>query len=60
MKRNLKISVSRQATTDEAISVRQLWADGFSIQSIADLYDHSYTSINRIVRGITFKEAVQK
>lgn len=46
----------RKLSIDEVQSIRYLHGSGVSISELASLYDHSYSSINRIVTGKTFKE----
>lgn len=46
----------RKLSLDEVQSIRYLYGSGMSISELARLYDHSYSSINRIVTGKTFRE----
>ena len=41
---------------DQVNSIRALYAEGFTIRHLSDLYSHSYSSILRVVRNKTFKK----
>lgn len=45
-------------SSDQASHIKELHSEGFSINAIAQIYDHSYSSISRIVRNKTFKGAL--
>jgi len=49
----------RKLSVDEVQSIRYLHESGVSITELARLYNHSYSSINRIVTGKTFKKVRQ-
>lgn len=49
------IKRKNRLSTDQAAHIRELRSQGFSINEIAQIYDHSYSSISRIVRNKTFK-----
>lgn len=47
----------RVLTQEEAKNIRHLYQSGMSISALAEMYEHSYSAIQRIVRYRTFKEA---
>jgi len=49
------IKRKNRLSTDQVVHIRELRTEGFSINEITQIYDHSYSSINRIVRNKTFK-----
>ena len=50
------INHRKKLTREEVASVRQLYESGLSISELAEMYKHSYSAIQRIVRHRTFKE----
>ena len=52
VKRNTKL------TADDATCIRNLHHKGLSIRDISIIYNHSYSSINRIINNRTFREEI--
>lgn len=51
-----KITHKQKLTLQQAENVRFLNAQGYSISDLADIYNHSYSSIHRIIKNRTFNK----
>lgn len=49
----------RKLTLQEVESIRHLYSQGFSISSLTNIFNHSETSIRRIIKGSTYNKGEQ-